>query len=724
MNETELIGIGADSGDPVIQIKLKVLQGVQVFAKLQVWDDASLSDGQDRDSPDVTSANVEDKYRKYVFANRQGDVCQLFVAVPHQGTFVLKVYASNYTRKEWEKEGVIHCASYVIQSSNEASSYIGYPWVDQLISSKFGFQLIEWNGKQQHVAENHEGELKMKFKLSMPTARLTHFIAPSSGESNASNSPVRYHYYTSIVEGIDDENQNEASLHALFPSEGLWTLCLGVNEYDPITGKEVSTLLMQYDVSILKRTRKLSYPWVQSSKVKLIHNKPLTTPGNKVLSIPFITMEPLHFYSYITRNVASGEKFEQYAMVTTKESKIHELQVVFPEPGMWLVHTFGRTLNSSNDFISLFSLYFEVDECMPGVFFPNIKWDVMNRLAVELQDQLPLQVITVGEESTQFHLHLQAADTVKFETKLQPGWSVEEVKCDDSGLVHSHCITVIDEGSGCYKLQVQPPYTGRWNAMLYASSTNPTSSLELLLEAKFSIARVCSSTLFIKLFPDFTSIFCSKTLVYENLSKDGSFYLPFSVTAPLDFSVVMFLSSSLDDIYVQNAAISPTSCEGNQKKEHILQAMFPRTGQWILQVFASNPGLQEYKPMMQLLVTAFAIHADSDAGMVYPHLLSSFYRFGMKIHKQSQLLPSTLPKTPASLSIFFVRPQEIELLHQLENGNGEIERNATRITSKNKCHELQVTIRQPGKWVVKLFARDIQTSRGGWTLVFQHQVTL
>ena len=232
---------------PIVELSLDLPENHLVHAELVEWQPVPSQDEHDHEA------------EYYVYLDQCGSQARFSVVVPDRGIFNLKLY-TKFAQAAKMNEKWVHCATYLILCSLESDTYVGYPVVRQEVARGVEFSLLHWNqGTRTHKAECGTGKLELAFRAA-PGTVFSHSIC--AGEE-------QYHYYTSLR-----LEENIHKLYVVFPTDGLWTVCLNV--LNSLPDSSSSSPLLTYKVNVLKKTHKLSYPWIQSPRVRFPDGKPLT----------------------------------------------------------------------------------------------------------------------------------------------------------------------------------------------------------------------------------------------------------------------------------------------------------------------------------------------------------------------------------------------------------------------------------------------------------------
>ena len=685
----ECITITSSSNQPVVDLALQsATKNHDIIAKLIEWHPSKAS------QPDDDSSQPP---RCYIDCQRSQ--IRILAVVPARGIYTLKIFVQNASE-------TTHLATYTIFCSVDSDRYIGYPRVDYSIANRFGFKLLYWN-KETHIAECGTGELEIAFEASMHNKQIINFISPGPSDKVSSNS--QYHFYSFLSQ--DRSNPNTYKLKILFPTEGLWTICVDVGN-SLLTGD--TECLMRYEVNVLQKTRGGSYPWIQSPGVTFLDSKPLHATGGEIFNVPFTIESPLDFHCYLARDMSSAEKLTQFVACTISEDDpySHTLKVVFPEAGKWLVQVFGRPLNSSDSHTNQFCLYLEVENCLPQLIFPHIDATASTEFGIKFLDS-PVKVT-----GPSFDVFFESPSLYFLQPCLREGWL-------DNYTFSSthHCHICHDKASNRYRLRTTFPSSGRWTVLLFASLMPETDSecmLKFLYQAKVETSESDCHCFYPVLSPAFFQLKISTpSLHYNPLVNQDVFSYNLLSVQELEFKGVVHRPNSPSNALHHCVLLLPSSRQGCFY--HHLQAVFPQDGDWMIQLFARAVNTSNYQPVVRLRVTSTVQVHDR----LYPTIETThFSRFQLKIDESKLPLLSKSSTIPTQFSLVIKQPASVELLHHARDQRGSLHTEATRLVSGERSSRkiLLVELWESGDWTIQLFARMCNEKE--WIPVLQHKINI
>ena len=689
------------SDDPVIKITLNISLNIQVVGVVNDWPEDSNA-----------SATTKRKYDKYIFYDCGIDdkVC-LYIIIPDQGLYTLKLYTKDFCESSFN-----FCCSYLVSCETDSDRYLGFPEINTDAAQKYDFQLLYWddmcnsNCTKSHVAECRSGELILYFKADTAT-KFIHFI--TSGRFRSVDSNSQFHYYTSLTR--DFKNQSLWKLHVIFPSVGLWTVCISTNSN---SNEKSDLLVMSYEVNVISLKGHIGwYPWIQSNTVKLVQNDPIKATGKEVIVIPFSTNEILEFRSLLINTSAMLIEYDQYTIITQSSINNYELRIILPQPGKWIAQVLSCPSGEKGvEFNNLFSCYFDVDECMPNTSFPIFNKDVTTKYEIKLLDGMLLYC-----NVEHFVTRLKAPGSVHFHAELRYGWSNENERISPK---HSHCAFTAPEGNDIHRVEVMFPDSGEWN-LIISALFDQSSSHELVCQMKFTTTLHQSNMLFPRIYPSFYSFHMSilcEYIPYKCTIEDKASF-PLSVAEEITIFPVLFKSDEPDKGYYNQAVIVP---QGWSSDVYQLEAVFPDIGEWIIQIFGAH---RESTKDIQLVLQLFYAVSKATTGLAYPQLRTSFFtKYHMAILKPSLLLPSFLQGTPTQISFKFHKPEFTQVVHEARN-NGTLIKGATQLVPIDdpEQYNFLTHLSSTGVWEIQIFAKHglpLNSAKSDWELVFTHTLNI
>ena len=698
----ECFTIEPTNSKPVLELSLQLHASEhEIVAKLENW------------QPMKADTHNESEHSTHCYIDYQRPQVCLLVAVPSKGIYTLKLFTKSIRSNDGCPHSLTHMATYLVLCAVDSEAYIGYPRIDQETADRFDFSLVHWNGgTQTHIAECPTGELEMVFRAT-PSTSFSHYIVPgSSDEITPTN---QFHYFSCLSYSSADEDYN---LHVIFPSEGLWTVCLDVCS-DP---KLESECVMRYEVHVLKKARKLSYPWVQAScRVSFPNSKPLHASGNEILRVPFVIEGDMDLYPFLTKNASSAEKMDQFTICVADEEfpNRYMLKVIFPEPGKWLVHVYGRHMHSKSLNTNLFCLFFEVEECLKNLIFPQLNKSVAFDLGIKFLD-LP---INMSEPSFSF----TAPPSLFLQPRLVSGWhEIDGNSRHGTSSYRCQCYCERTE-LNTVRLHFICPFQGNWTLWLFASqlSDDCERNAKFVFQLKLQTSesdKMCDD----QIYPVFSPAFFllkmsipSATIQYKSLIDQSPFKYFLSSLQELEYRAVIHRPTSPNATFSYNVLVVPSTNHRSGNHCCLLQSVFPDEGDWVIQIFACLVNTNDFKPVVR-----FHINSNKPVhNQTYPVIKPSFYsKFRMTVDESMLLLPSLSYNIPGRFSVLFKCPKaNVELLHHAIDQAGNLRGEATQLVPGDspKHKKLTVELWEIGEWTIQLFARMHQQQE--WTLVLQHQ---
>ena len=685
--------ITINDSEPVVDLSLQSAADHDIIAKLTEWV-----------SPKATQPNEDLTRPTSCYIDHQNSqTVRILAVMPSRGIYSLKIFAECANK-------TTHLVTYTIFCAVDSDRYVGYPRVCG-ITNRFGFKLHQWNkGTPSHIAECDTGELEIAFE-ALNKKQIIHFISPGPSEQVNSNS--RYHFY-SFLSQVDSSNSNIYKLKVLFPTEGLWTVCMDAES------PEDAECLMRYEVNVLKKVHGVTYPWIQSPGVAFMNSEPLHATGKEIFDVPFTVDGPLDFYCYLTKNMSSAEKLTQFvACVAGDGSVSHTLRVIFPEPGKWFVQVFGRPRNSAqSSYTNQFCLYLEVDSCLSQLIFPYIDTAVCSKFGIKFLDSS----VTVSGDS--FDVLFESQSTCFLQPCFKDGWLDNHTFSSTQ-----HCYIYQEKESNRLRLRTTFPSSGRWTVLLFASSLIPGADsegeLKFLYQAKVESIESDAHCAHPVLSPAFFRFKINLPIPNYNPQVDQEIFLyNLSSEQELVFKGVVHRPSSPNNVLHHCVLVIPSSSKQSSADlfHYQLQAVFPEVGDWIIQLFATPVNTGNYQPVFRLRVTSTVPINDR----CYPVVEAPcfFSRFQLSMDESMLPLLSKSSTVPTRFSLSIKQPSSVELLHHARDQSGVLHTEATRLVRGEHSRQriLLVELWERGDWTVQLFARMCNEEE--WTPVLQHYITI
>ena len=179
-------------------------------------------------------------------------------------------------------------------------------------------------------------------------------------------------------------------------------------------------------------------------------------------------------------------------------------------------------------------------------------------------------------------------------------------------------------------------------------------------------------------------------------------------------SVVVFEDRSPDDKLRSQALMYP------KNERCILEAVFPKEGNWTVQLF-TGPALQEidHQPILELYLAVRSPIKD----LAYPWIHSAFFKaYDMNLQPPNFLLPIKVTQHKP-LSITLVRPDDVHILHKAKNEDAIVDGVTSLLsTQSNHQYQLSANFTSLGQWTILLYAS--RRGHSSWSLVLSHTLTV
>lgn len=699
--------------------------------------------------PTLTSLHQDTsihKYNRHTFIHREeeGLVRNIYTVLPNVGNYVLRIFIKNNSSVDSK---TIFCTSYVICCDSELTQYCGFPKLIHQVAKSINFELLYWTGHveqdeggiiKSYIAECATGRMTLYFKTDS-NSQLTHVISPGYFDSDLSSSHL-YNFYTSLTPLKGTLGSLYYRLDVVFPLKGLWTIC--VMQRDVLNDAFNEPLLL-YQVNVSKGIKNCTYPWIKSPQnVALSYKGPFTVLGNEVFELSFTVLKEIEVMAVLTLPSSSESTqqqehdeitYEQFINLDKQHDCNYNIQVVFPMPGKWIVNIYQCLVKSTQQYSGLFSLYFDVPFAIDNAIFPVVIHDSVS-LKVDILDSLPLYYDRNGG----FKVCLSAPKLIYFNVKIFPT-NYDHLTTSES-VIESTCgirdywsyMEPLKEGESDYGeeycLHVVFHELGQWSVCVSGIRTDEESDMEtsmiqlyvFKLDIKSTQSIITSnSMLYPKLYPAYHDLKVQiPTISYCYHIQDKLSYSFTIDLLELDFNVVIFRDNRDDkEKFDHQALVYPD--EFNDKKYN-LEVIFPKKGNWIVQVFTGNR--QNYRPVFGLYTAV----KYPTLNYTYPWISPSFFKiYQMNLKSSSFLLPSKVSQRD-TFTLTFIRPDNIGIIHQAKQENVGIIEGVTCLLQTDKYNEyiLTTNFTTTGQWTLLLYAMNNATTEDQWSLVFVYNLTV
>ena len=718
--------------DPVACIVLRCKDGVSVTATLTTANESETRNG--------TTA-CHGTQQKYTFVYREGNEVRIRAIPPHIGQFFLNIYA--HQSLEMGSDQSHHLVlSYLLQNKREITNQVGYPIVTGADSSAHKFELQYWNAPNRDYCCENSGKLEIVFK-ACPDLQFYHCITPDQpansaaipGATQAGNS----HQFNTLVAQNEGGDPSLYVMHAIFPTQGWWTLHLYAKKpgYDSFESSQTGyVLVLTYSVFVQVGLPEQSYPNILSPYISMLQPESISASGDEIFSFYFNSSKTFDFHCYLTFDVQTGESMDNFtAIETATGSNQHKLSVIFPKSGTWYAHVFGKDVNDplQKSYLGLFVLQLKVNSSLNNTVFPKLNQSLANALNVTY---LNSGSVTFRDDGTPFD----------YEILVPKGGGIDLAHCikphnpgltsttfDEDLLQHCSLLSFsphVDdpESLSVCSLKAVFPWAGKWTVQLFAASPGSKRYMSLV-EVTFPVKIPTPSVCYVKLHPSFHHLSLNipeKFLSYNPKMDASEIEVPFK--APEDVQFVWNMEFvETGEKFFQQAYVH--SQEESQFSVHdcnrILHVIFPKPGDWIFHLYGKESSDQQkhsYRSVMEIRVNVSSFNNE----LGFPHIFDPFRKeFGMKLEKENLPFVTKVTSFPTKISIPFHSLPNVKLWHDIESDQSSNAHPTSHLCQdlSSGQHELEIEIDYVGKWTVILYAQLTETEKKNWTAVLKHTIS-
>lgn len=711
--------------DPVACISLKCKDNVKVLASL-----AATNESRDYDTAKPGGQE------RFVYCYQEENRVHIRAVPPQKGQFFLNIYACKFVENE-SSQSYRLVLSYVLQNKREIVNQIGYPVVSKAEASAFNFKLLYWNAPNRDYCCENSGKLDIVFR-ARPDLQFYHCIMPGECANSATPSPMQgndaYHFNTLLVQN-EDGDPSHYMLRTVFPTQGWWTIHLYAkkpgNDGNYESPQKGYSLVVTYTVYIQISVPEQSYPSMLSPYISMIQPQSISASGDDIFSFYFNSSKIFDFHSYITFEEQTGESMDNFtAIETITESNQCRLSVIFPKPGTWYVHVFGKDVNDplQKSYLGLFVLQMKVKSSLRNTVFPKLNQPLAKALRVHY---LNSGSVTFQDSGSPFICQILIPQgCIDLIHSIKPYNSGDKTSTDTEALLQ-HCTSLSfspstdDSKSTVCSLKAVFPWAGTWTVQLFAASAGSkryVSLVEVSLPVKNPTPNVC----YIKIHPSFHQLNLSipeKFLSYNPTTDESEMEIPFNAPNSIQFVWNMEFVKTGEKFFQQAIIHNQEESDCNR----ILHIIFPKPGEWIFQLYgrASDEEMEQkhnYQSVMEIRVKVSSFN--NEVG--FPHIFDPFQRvFGMKLVKEKLPLITKVTSLPSTISIPFYSPPNVKLWHDIEVDNSSNAQPTSQLNqdSISGYHELAVEVNKVGKWTVILYAQLTKAEKKNWTAVLKHTVS-
>ena len=717
--------------DPVACISLRCKDNVKVLALLAATNEA-------RDYDTIKS----DREEKFVFSYQEENTVHIRAVPPQKGQYFLNILYACESLEDESSQSYRLVLSYLLHNKREIANQIGYPVVCKAEASAFNFKLLCWNAPNRDYCCENSGKLDVVFR-ARPDLQFYHCIIPGEFSNSTTASPKQgndaYHYNTLIVQN-EDGDPSRYMLRTIFPIQGWWTLHLYAKKpgNDGIFESQQKgyALVMTYTVYIQISFPEQSYPNMISPYISMIQPESISASGDEIFSFYFNSTKSFDFHSYITFEEQTGQCMDNFtAIETITESNQCKLSVIFPKPGTWYVHVFGKDVNDplQKSYLGLFVLQMKVKGSLRNTVFPKLNQQLAKALNVHY---LNSGCITFQDNGSPFtcQILVPKEGSIDLIHSIKPHNTRDKTSTDAEALLQ-HCTSLSftpstddSNSSTVCSLKAVFPWAGTWTVQLFAASAGSKRYVSLI-EVSLPVNNPTPNVCYIKIHPSFHQLNLSipeRFLSYSPTTDESEMEIPFNAPENVQFVWNMEFVKTGEKFF-QQAIIHNQKEKLDQDCNRILHMIFPKPGEWIFQFYGrvSNEEMEQkhnYQSVMEIRIKVSSFNNE----LGFPHIFDPFQRlFGMKLVKKKLPLITRVTSLPSKISIPFYSPPNVKLWYDIEVNNSSNTQPTARLNkdSISGYNELTVEVNKVGKWTVILYAQLTKAEKKNWTAVLKHTVS-
>ena len=712
--------------DPVVHIRLRCKDNVNVLASLSATNEANTA------KPDTQE--------KFTFSYREENMVHVRAVPPQKGQFFLNIYACESLKNESSQRYHL-VLSYLLQNKREIVHQVGYPLVNRADALAFNFKLIYWNAPNKDYCCENSGKLDVVFR-ARPDLQFYHCISPGEFVNSAPPGPTQgnntYHFNTLVVQN-EDGDPSLYMMRGIFPTQGWWTLHLYAkepgNDNNFESPQKGFALVVTYNVYVQISVPEQSYPNILSPYISMLQPESISASGDEIFSFYFNSSKTFDFHSYLTFEEQTGESMDNLTAVkAVTESNQCKLSVIFPKPGIWYVHVFGKDVNDplQKSYLGLFVLQIKVKGSLRNTVFPKLNQSLAKALNVHY---LNSGSVTFQDDGSPFicQILVPKGGSIDLIHSIKPH-NTGDTRSTISEALLQHCTSLSfspstdNYNSILCSLKAIFPWAGKWTVQLFAASTGSKRYVSLI-EVSLPVNNPTPNVCYIKIHPSFHHLNLNipeRFLSYNPTTDASEMEIPFSASESVQFVWnIEFIKTG--EKFFQQAIIHNQEEISNQDCNRILHMIFPKPGEWVFQLYGRESGDEmEQKHNYQSVIEIRIKVSSFNNELGFPHIFDPFQRvFGMKLVKEKLPLVTKVTSLPSKISIPFYSPPNVKLWHDIEVDNSS---NAQPTAQLNQdliggYHELTVEVNKVGKWTVILYAQLTKAEKKNWTAVLKHTIS-
>lgn len=669
-----------------------------------------------------------DSLDQNVFLNRVNNLWNIQATVPLKGKYQLNVFLRAHHSDD-------SCLSYIIHCDAESELKVGYPKLHEAALTMYDLNLIHWNNPaQSYVCQNLSGLLNMVFE-AVPNLNFDHYILPgrvTDPNTFPAGNIKRYNTTLFSNTGVD---VSLYQLQAVFPSNGWWT----VNLYGAMPSKNKYqswnyASLLTYYLYVAVGLPRNSYPHILAPHIVFNSLKPITTSEEEQLSVQFASSKYLNFRHYITIDQPTGMPLENFSKIDfngkikKKDCYIYSLKVIFPLPGDWYIHIFGRERDKNQEsFTSLFKLNTVVCDAMKNTTFVDYNSTIGDIIGIHI---LNSGLFVFSDDGQPLCYRFEALPDVKFLHSLKSQEN-DDPTHDYCTYLSSESIDEPDSSRAKYMLHAIFPSAGKWLVQVFAAEKKFTN-YSLVFSLNVSVTDPNPHLCYPKISPVFRqfnmNINSEQALLKKNC-ENGEFELPFKAPTNAYFTWSMELLETGEKL-LSNAFIDYNYETGDETNNRLFHVIFPKPGEWLIRLFSKQSINSSNKAANSRLLLELHLNSLSYKGKIsFPQIFEPFYTpFNLQLNKKHLPLVSEVQEIPTEVVIPLYSPPDVQFWHDIDVKYAE-ESNAS-FSHEDQCkmmsdpstgqHQIIIEVNAKGKWTVSLFAKKFATAEKTWTPVLKH----
>ncbi len=636
--------------------------------------------------------------KKHILIQRNEDVVYIHAAFPCKGVYSLLITINPANTGKGQVTQVF--LSYHIMCMSETSREISYPKVYPFPASKYNFRFLFWNqSRPDCVCESNFDRLNLAFKANRGMTFSHFLIRGKTRDSRPQDHSVVYNYNTMVVTEIDtaDEKLSLHMLKVVFPMKGWWTICLLGTTFNPdLEIQRGYVTLMSYHVYAHEQDSISTFPRIISPQVSACCFD-LISSVSESIDILFTTTKPLvEFQAYLMEKKPNAPELESYVRVelVSLDANQYKLIAMFPKPGHWYVHVFGRP---EEEFLPE-----EVEEdCSEAVEADRPEAVEENRPEA-VEENRPEAV----EEDRPEEVEEDRPEAV--EEDLSQENPPDEDDPDKPRKIpgdNPHC------GLFSLLVNVKTPMQGALSVIRSSNQvsfqnkeyiTFPDNGKPLRIDfdsdkdAPFR-HRVIPEDRDENILKEYEGLSLLEHCTYLAPLRPAEASIPLSIVRP----ILRSLRSVTQQVLPYHQLKGTTST-------YRVYASFPWPGIWNVAVFAPTPGSADYSLAFHVTVEV----TKPSRGVCYPFIYEEFIQLGMRIPIES-ICYNPISTESADFELPFNAPDDIQFTWNIEVAGSDNcykkQGFVHQLGNRSSSHIFRLSFSTPGIWRAVLFAKKFTT---------------